>query len=118
MDFTAAVRSCLFKYAVFTGRAPRSEFWFFTLFCWVLSAAAEVIAGDHVSELLDILLLLPNLAVAVRRLHDTGRSGWWLLIICLPIIGWIFWLIWACTRGDAGENRFGSNPLPDPAPQF
>jgi uncharacterized membrane protein YhaH (DUF805 family) len=118
MDFPAAVRSCLGKYAVFVGRAPRSEYWFFSLFCWVISAAADVIAGDRFAAMIGLALFLPTLAVGWRRMHDINRSGWWSLIMAVPLIGWIFWVIWACTPGERRTNRFGFDPLPDPAPQL
>jgi uncharacterized membrane protein YhaH (DUF805 family) len=112
VDFTASVRSCLQKYAVFAGRAPRSEYWFFTLFSWVAEAASGVIGGQRLGTAVSLALLLPGLAVACRRMHDINRSGWWSLIILVPLIGWILWLIWACTPGWRRANRFGPDPLP------
>lgn len=118
MDFVPAVKSCFEHYATFAGRAPRSEYWFFTLFCWVVEAAAGLATGETVSSLVGLALLIPSLAVSVRRLHDTDRSGWWFLFALIPLIGWIFWLIWMCTAGDRHENRFGADPLPEPSLQF
>ena len=118
MDFVPAVRSCLQRYATFTGRSPRSEYWFFFLFTWVIQAVAGLVLSHTLVSIVSLALLLPSLAVAARRMHDIDRSGWWILIVLIPVIGWIFWLIWACTAGDRHENRFGRDPLPEPAPQF
>jgi uncharacterized membrane protein YhaH (DUF805 family) len=118
MDFVPAVKSCLQHYAVFTGRAPRSEYWFFVLFTWVIEAAADIAGSDAFASAVSLALLLPSLAVSARRMHDINRSGWWLFIIAIPLIGWALWLIWACTPGARRYNRFGPDPLPDPAPQF
>lgn len=118
MTFTDAVRSAFRNYATFDGRARRSEFWFFALFTILAQAAAGLLdetlyfgAGrGPAAGLVSLLLFLPSLAVAVRRLHDGGRSGWWILICLLPLIGWLILLIWYLSRGEAGPNRFGPDP--------
>lgn len=119
MDFWSAVKSVFGKYVTFKGRSCRSEYWYFYLFYAIVSVIAQVvdkaILGSDIGIIgliWGIATLLPILAVGVRRLHDIDHSGWWLLLGFVPIIGWIVLLIWACTRGTAGPNRFGENPLP------
>ena len=115
MGFVEAISACFSKYATFTGRARRSEYWWFALFQALVNIVAYGIeqqtAGGLVGNLVELALVLPALAVAARRLHDIGKSGWWLLIGLIPVLGWIMLLIWACTRGTLGPNRFGPDPL-------
>jgi uncharacterized membrane protein YhaH (DUF805 family) len=118
MNFPDAVRRGLGNYATFTGRARRSEFWFF----WLFNLAAHVVAGlldeallggaSVLNAIVSLGLLLPNLAVSVRRLHDVGRSGWWLLIGFVPLVGIVVLLIWYVSHGEDGPNRFGPDPRP------
>jgi uncharacterized membrane protein YhaH (DUF805 family) len=121
MDFMTAVRTCLSKYVDFSGRARRSEFWWFALFTFLVGIVTGVIdsilgtdydntTGGLVNSLGSLALLLPSLAVAVRRLHDTGRSGWWILLGLIPIVGWIILLVWYCTDGTRGPNEHGADP--------
>jgi uncharacterized membrane protein YhaH (DUF805 family) len=122
MGFGEAITSVLKNYVTFTGRAPRSEYWFWALFVFLISIVAVIIdmvafpwsspGNGPLSLILTLGLLLPNIAVGVRRLHDIDRSGWWLLIILIPLVGIIVFLVWACTRGTPGPNRFGPDPLP------
>ncbi len=118
MTFTEAIGSCFRQYAGFAGRACRSEYWFFALFGILVNLGARMfgIAGHMtwVAPIAGLVLLLPHLAVSVRRLHDIDRSGWWLLIILIPLVGTIVLIVWHCTPGTAGRNRFGSNPLHPP----
>ena len=116
MTFPDAVRRCFTLYATFAGRARRSEFWFFWLFnllahgvAGILDAALFGIAAP-LNAIVSLLLLVPNLAVAVRRLHDGGRSGWWLLIALVPLLGILVLLFWSVSRGEDGPNRFGADP--------
>jgi uncharacterized membrane protein YhaH (DUF805 family) len=102
--FVAALK----KYAVFAGRARRKEYWFFTLFYLVFAFAVGWVGGllqlgDGLSSLYTLAMLLPNIAVGVRRLHDTGRSGWWLL---LPLVN----LIFLVQDGQKGSNNYGDDP--------
>ncbi|MCA8881432.1 MAG: DUF805 domain-containing protein [Rhodobacteraceae bacterium] len=119
MDFQTAIRTCLGKYATFSGRARRPEFWWFFLFCILVQLVCQMIdaavfgagpdSGEPVSLLASVALLLPSLGVGARRLHDTGRTGWWLLIGLIPIVG-ILILLWWFTRPsvDTPEaERFG-----------
>ena len=109
------------KYATFTGRARRKEFWFFQLFVLLIAFALTLVdrlfgvfdaesGMGLLSGLFSLGMFLPNLAVSVRRLHDTDRSGWWLLLCFLPIIGIIVLLVFFCLDGTRGANRFGDNP--------
>lgn len=117
MGFGDAIRSVLSKYATFTGRALRSEYWWWTLFVVLLQIATSVVDAvifgieENSIQLLTLLvslaLFLPGLAVTVRRLHDTGHSGWWVLIAFVPIIGWIVLLVWMVNKGDEGANQYG-----------
>jgi uncharacterized membrane protein YhaH (DUF805 family) len=118
MNFTQAISSGFQNYVNFSGRAPRSEYWYWTLFATLVSIAASLV--DHLifptmdfsplHSLAGLALVLPGIAVSVRRLHDLDRTGWWLLII-LTIIGGILLLVWFCMRGTVGPNRYGPDPL-------
>jgi uncharacterized membrane protein YhaH (DUF805 family) len=94
MDFVSAVKSCLGQYAGFTGRAVRSEFWWFFLFQIIVMVVAGFL-GDVVSGIVSIALLLPALAVGARRLHDIGRSGWWQLLTLtgIGVLVLIYWWV-------------------------
>jgi len=103
------------KYADFTGRARRTEFWMFYLFSFLVSLGlgiVEAIFGGPgiLGGLYGLVVLLPSLAVSVRRLHDTGRSGWWLLIFLIPLIGVIVLLVFAVQEGQRGDNAYGHDP--------
>lgn len=116
MDFMTAVRTCLQKFATFQGRAARSEFWFFALFQFLVLIAASIIDAVLGTSMIFYLiaglaLIVPSISVAVRRLHDTNRSGWWYWLALVPIVGVIVLLIWFCTKGSDGPNDFGPNPL-------
>ena len=103
------------KYAVFNGRARRKEYWYFVLFNFiiniVLSGIDSVTSGVGILPgIYTLAVLIPSIAVLVRRLHDIDRTGWWVLIGLIPIIGWIVLLIFAVQDGKPGENQYGSNP--------
>lgn len=106
------------QYATFSGRAQRSEYWFFILFYIIFYIAANIIDGfimsnvvlfPVVSVIYSLVMFLPSLAVAVRRLHDTDRSGWWILLSIIPLIN-IILIIFLVLDSTPGDNRFGSNP--------
>lgn len=113
MNFSAAVRSAFANYARFSGRARRSEFWWFFLALFLASTGALIVAA--VADLLwlyYVLILpfvLPLIAVAVRRLHDTGRSGWWYLLLIVPLANIALYVFWALP-GEPRENRYGPVP--------
>lgn len=111
------------KYAVFNGRARRKEYWYFVLFYFIFAYAFVITAlaigtvvsgaGEGVRILVGLYglaMFVPSLAVSVRRLHDIDRSGWWLLLQLIPLVGSIVLLVWAAQDSSSGENRFGPNP--------
>ena len=103
------------KYAVFSGRARRKEFWMFFLFNLIITFVLgfiEVLVGGPgiVGTLYGLALLIPSIAVSVRRLHDINHSGWWLLIGLIPLIGAIVLLVFMVQDGKPGKNQYGANP--------
>ncbi|MEJ2435971.1 MAG: DUF805 domain-containing protein [Pseudolabrys sp.] len=112
------MRSGFNNYVGFSGRAARSEYWYWVLFVFLVNIVASILDTaifpfQHLSPLsaiATIILLLPGIAVAVRRLHDMDHAGWWVLI-ALTVIGGIVLLIWFCFKGTDGANRFGPDPL-------
>jgi len=102
------------KYAVFSGRARRKEYWMFFLFHLIISFVIGFTEGflgssGVVGILYSLAVLIPTIAVSVRRLHDTGRSGWWLLIGLIPLIGAIVLLVFMVQEGKNAQNDFGQN---------
>jgi uncharacterized membrane protein YhaH (DUF805 family) len=122
MTFSEAVKSGFDHYATFTGRASRPAYWWWFLFGVLVGIAANIIDAiigsfGVISGLAGLALFLPGLAVGVRRLHDIDKSGWWILILLIPIVGFVLWLIWFTREGDAGENQYGPPPVDStPAP--
>ena len=121
MGFTEAVQTCLSKYIDFSGRARRSEYWFFTLFVciaqMVLGFAGNMIFGapenggtNMLQNLFSLVVFLPSVAVFWRRMHDIGRTGLWFLLNLVPFIGQIVLLVFECTDSQPGENQFGMSP--------
>jgi uncharacterized membrane protein YhaH (DUF805 family) len=106
------------KYVDFSGRARRAEYWFFVLVSLLISVALQIVeailgiggGGGILSGLYGLAVLLPSLAVLCRRLHDTNRSGWWILIALIPIVGVIVLIIFAVQDSDPGTNKYGPNP--------
>jgi uncharacterized membrane protein YhaH (DUF805 family) len=102
------------KYAAFSGRARRREFWYFVLFNFIiiiiLSIIDQAIGSAILSTIYSLAVLIPSIAVTVRRLHDTNRTGWWVLIGLIPIIGFIVLLIFTVQDSQKGENQYGPNP--------
>lgn len=103
------------KYALFSGRASRQEFWMFALINFLIAIAIGVVegiigTGGIVGLIYNLAILVPSIAVGVRRMHDTNRSGWWLLINLIPLIGFIIYIVFAVQDSDAGDNSYGANP--------
>tara|TARA_Y100000815_G_C13267951_1_gene471846 strand:- start:24 stop:638 length:615 start_codon:yes stop_codon:yes gene_type:complete len=113
--FQDSVRTVFKRYALFQGRSRRPEFWWFVLFSFIANLVASMVdlmlfgANDFspLSTLFSLAVLVPSLAVGARRLHDTGRSGWWQLLGLIPIIGWIILIIWLAKKGDEHPNEYG-----------
>lgn len=105
---------CWKKYATFSGRARRKEYWMFALFNAIAYGVAGLIDGvlgtSLVAAVYGLAVLLPTLAVTARRLHDTDRSAWWMLICFVPFVGGIWLLVLTVLDGTPEENRFGANP--------
>jgi uncharacterized membrane protein YhaH (DUF805 family) len=127
MGLGEAVSTCFRKYAMFSGRAARPEYWYFVLFVYLLAIPFIVIAvsvsdpGSNdlstgaatavgVLGLAYLAVLLPQWAVLVRRLHDTDHSGWFMFVTLIPLVGWIILLATLATDGTQGPNRFGADP--------
>ena len=109
------------KYAVFIGRARRKEYWFFVLFNFIFAIVLVFIDGmigtfdaetgyGVLSGIYGLAVLIPGIAVSIRRLHDTDRVGWWLLICFIPLIGAIWLLVLMVLDGTAGQNQYGPDP--------
>ncbi|MBB4039546.1 uncharacterized membrane protein YhaH (DUF805 family) [Microvirga flocculans] len=117
MNFGQAVRTCLNNYANFSGRAQRSEYWYFFLFIVIANIATSILDAVLFDEtpvfylVATLALLVPSISAGVRRLHDLEKSGWWLLIGFIPLIGAIILIVFFCQRGTVGPNQFGPDPL-------
>ena len=109
------------KYAVFSGRSRRKEYWFFVLFVVIISIVLNIIDGligaydrsmgaGLLSTIFSLAILIPSIAVSVRRLHDIDRTGWWVLIALVPLVGWIVLLVFHVQDSTPGTNRYGPNP--------
>src|SRR5674476_975243 len=131
MTFFQAIKSGFINYVGFSTRTARSEYWYWVLFAALIYQAASII--DRIAFLDNALvqqwgtgpfyvliflgLLLPGIAVSVRRLHDLDRTGWWILLWC-TIIGGFVLLYWFCLKGTAGTNRFGPDRMASPSPEI
>ena len=134
MNMQDAVASVFRNYATFSGRARRAEYWWFILFSIIVSTGLGILdaalfgytvsteTGEGMASfdlqsvgvfapIWSLATFLPSLAVAVRRLHDIGRSGWWLLLVLLPLIGAIILIVWFATRGTPATNAHGPDPI-------
>lgn len=125
MSFADAVRSGFNNYANFSGRALRSEYWWWVVFVWIAGLVANIIdralgwrvyettvnglqqGSGPVAAIVGLALLIPGLAVLVRRLHDTDHSGWWFWLVLIPIIGWIVLIFFLASAGTPGPNKYG-----------
>jgi uncharacterized membrane protein YhaH (DUF805 family) len=118
MTFSEAISSGFRNYVGFSGRASRSEFWYWILFTVLVSIVTSIVdlgaLSSNVmpfSSIWSLVTFLPSLAMGVRRLHDTDRSGWWWLLSLIPLIGIIVLIVFWCSEGTRGPNRFGPDPL-------
>lgn len=117
MNMIEAIKVCFSKYVTFSGRARRAEYWWFILFTWIVSLLLGAFDGTFSGEmgilsgLWSLATLLPTLAAGSRRLHDIDRTAWWLLIILVPLIGFIVLIVFFATPGTRGANRFGPDPI-------
>ena len=107
------------RFAQFSGRAGRAEYWWFVLANLIITLVLNALGRASwlflvVSLVYSIALIVPSIAVGFRRLHDTGRSGWWLLIILVPLAGIIVLVVFLATEGEPGPNRYGPPPPPEP----
>jgi uncharacterized membrane protein YhaH (DUF805 family) len=104
------------KYAVFEGRATRSEFWYFVLFNFIISIAIGIVesallgGSSFLGLIYSLAVLIPGIAVGARRLHDIGKSGWWMLIGLVPLVGWIILIVFYATDSQGGANMYGPDP--------
>ncbi|MEE1023191.1 MAG: DUF805 domain-containing protein [Muribaculaceae bacterium] len=120
MTFTQSIGSVFGKYAVFSGRASRSEYWYFTLAMFIVNSILVSLSGVYtdspsifwssVMSIFGLAVLIPSLAVSVRRMHDIGKGGGWIFITLVPLVGWIWYLVLCCTASQPGGNRFGPYP--------
>lgn len=112
----AVVNAIQQNYCNFSGRASRSEFWWYQLFTFILGILVEIVfcwsqnAMSIASGIIALGLLLPNLGICVRRLHDIGKSGWWIFISLIPVIAWILLLVWYCKDSQMEPNEYGPVP--------
>jgi uncharacterized membrane protein YhaH (DUF805 family) len=103
------------RYVDFKGRTSRSGFWFYVLGLIVVSVITNILdyaIGQPIFTLLiSLASIIPAIAIYTRRLHDINKSGWWQLIVLIPLVGTIVLIVWFCTKGDQDKNRFGANPI-------
>jgi uncharacterized membrane protein YhaH (DUF805 family) len=120
MTFLQAIKSGYANYINFSGRAIRSEYWYFVLFTVIAAVATElvdvsllssdVLSGSPLNKIFNLVTFLPSLGLCIRRLHDIDRTGWWVLI-AFTVIGAFLLIYWACVKGTDGPNRFGPDKL-------
>lgn len=127
MNFGEAIKSFWRNYFIFNGRASRSEFWYAMLFIFLLAIPVTWLEQTNIgifdlpqtgedgyglpTMLFSLTIFLPSLTLAWRRLHDIDKSGFWNLIYFIPFVGFILLIVWYCTKGSYGINRFGEDPL-------
>ena len=109
MNFGEAIKSCFAQYVGFGGRAARSEYWWWVLFLTLVSIVLGALKQEMLNGLFTLVILLPTIAVGARRLHDIGKSGWWLLLNFVPFVGWLVVLYFA-VKPSADNNEHGPAP--------
>ena len=117
MSFIEAIKSVITQYSNFHGRARRSEYWYYLLFECIIDFGLSILGNVTgimifliVMWIFNLVLLVPGLAVCFRRMHDTGKSAWFLLLALIPIAGQIFMMLWFLKDSQPGENQWGPNP--------
>ena len=115
VGFGEAVSRGFRKYFTFSGRATRAEIWWwilFTVLAVIVLGVVDTFTGPMgiVGDLFRLAALIPSLALGARRLHDINRTGWWLLLLFVLVVGWIVLIVWAIKRGDKGPNKYGPDP--------
>lgn len=118
MTFGQSVGTVFSNYVKFSGRASRSQYWWWFLFTFIIGLIFIIIGGPNAQQwsmgltafygIVELVLILPTLGVTVRRLHDIGKGGGWIFIALVPLIGWIWYLVLMVTPGQPGPNRFGN----------
>ena len=116
MNFGKAIATCMGKYGTFSGRASRSEYWWFYLFTVLMSWGSMIVAGamfsfedpmvDLLPSIVSLVFFVPAIAAGSRRLHDIGKSGWWQLLLLIPIIGWILLIVWLATNTKPEGDKY------------
>lgn len=117
LGFTESVKRAFGSdYCKFTGRASRSEYWWFALFNFIVYAIIATIFNPNgstysiITGIYGLVVLLPSIGLSIRRMHDIGRSGWWILINLVPVVGWIVFIVFACQPSQPQENQYGPVP--------
>lgn len=115
--FLGALKDGFARYVDFKSRSTRSQFWWWVLWCFLIGFTAGLVDSTlgtvdtgPVSRLTSLVTLIPSIALAIRRLHDIGRSGWWLLIGLIPFVGWIVLIVFHCTKTQETANQWGVPP--------
>lgn len=115
--FLGALKDGFARFVDFKTRSTRSQYWWFTLWSVIFSVVTGIIdlslgmgESGPIGLLASLVLFLPSIAVAIRRLHDIGRSGWWMLLVFVPIIGWIVLIVFYCIKSEAHSNKWGPEP--------
>jgi uncharacterized membrane protein YhaH (DUF805 family) len=123
MNFPDAIKAGFTNWIDFSGRATRSEYWYFTLFLVLTGMVTGIVdiavfkialkssSNGPITNLVSLLTFIPMLSLSVRRFHDIDKSGWWYIGVLIPIIGWIVGWNFMVARGTEGDNRFGDDPL-------
>ena len=115
MSFVDAIKSVFSQYANFSGRARRSEYWYYVLCYAIISIVVNLLSQASsvfaiIGTVVGLALICPTVAVEIRRLHDIGKSGWYLLFNLIPLVGAIILIVWFCKDSEPGDNAYGPNP--------
>ena len=108
LEMLDACKMFWMNYAQFSGRSRRAEYWWAALMLFIISAACGIVS-EALASLASLAMLIPSLAVGIRRLHDIGKSGWYLLLALIPVVGTIILIVWFCKEGTIGPNEYGND---------